>query len=93
MDHHVGDSGEVTHVAPPGAPFSSKINRYMSQIMYTAVAAVYEVVNKLGTKSKSLRFAVMIFLLYFIIFFPGIQNLLDQHTLLEKLIDPQKEDR
>ena len=35
----------------------------------------------------------MIYLLYFIIFFPGIQNLLDQHTLLEELIDPHKEDR
>lgn len=83
MDNHVGDSGEVTHVAPPGAPFSSEIDRYMSQTIYTAVEAVYEVVNKLGVK-----FPVMIFLLYFIIFFPGIQNLLDQHTLLEKLIDP-----
>lgn len=35
----------------------------------------------------------MMVLLYFIVFFPGIQNLLDQHTLLEKLIEPQKEDK
>lgn len=28
MDHHVGDSGEVTHVASPGAPFSSKFDKY-----------------------------------------------------------------
>lgn len=29
MDHHVGDSGEVTHIASPGAPFSSKFDKYM----------------------------------------------------------------
>lgn len=52
MDHHVGDSGEVTHVASPGAPFSSEIDKAMSHIIYTAVADVYELVNILGTKTE-----------------------------------------
>lgn len=56
------------------------------QIISTAAADVHEVVNMREAE-------VMLFLLDFVIFFPGIQNLLDQQTLLEKLIDPQREEK
>lgn len=77
--HQVGNSGQVTHVASPGAPLSPDINR-QSQFSFQLKRT-----SNIQQEHSWSHANVMRFLLYLIILLPGVKDLLYQFTLLEEL--------
>lgn len=75
LDHHVGYSSQVTHVASPGTTISPDSHRHPYYLQLKAL-----IVRK--KKHRNLQKED---LLYSIVLLPGIKDPLKQSTLLEEL--------
>lgn len=75
LDHHVGYSSQVTHVASPGTTISPDIHRHPYYLQLKAL-----ILRKITQEPTEGRL-----LLYSIVLLPGIKDPLKQLTLLEEL--------
>lgn len=87
LNHSVGDSSQMTHVASPGPTFSSReIRGHKPTATETASMLYYAPLIKSDEKLKQL-------ILNSVILLPGVQNPLHQATLLEKLHNTHRHKR